>query len=632
MRPEDLGIGKLFEKVRDAIVVAEAQTQRMILWNPAAERVFGYSASEAVGLRVEALVPDQLKEEHRAGIARYAKTGHGPYIDSDEPLELPAVRKNGEHIWVELSLSPIEPEGGEGGDGRFVVAIIRDVTRRRRAEEELSRYAAEVADLYNNAPCGYHSLDKEGTFIAINDTELAWLGYSREEVVGRMKFSDIVTGQSLQTFEETYPRFMEQGWIRDLEFELVRKDGTSMWVLLSATAIKDAQGNFVASRSTFIDITERKRAEETHARLAAIVESSDDAILGTTLEGIITSWNRGAERIYGYPAEEVVGRPITVLAPPERADEIPAILRKVRRGERVDHYDTLRIRKDGGRIYVSITVSPIRDSKGKVAGVSTVARDITEHKRAEEEIRRLNETLERRVAERTAQLAESKNELRDLLGKLLVAQEEERRRVAYEVHDGLTQLAIATYHRLQVFADDHPPGTTVGEGELDRVLWLARQTVEEARRVIEGLRPTALDEFGLGVAVRQQLEELERDGWQTSYEEDLGEERLPSEVETALYRVAQEALTNARKHADAARAHVALRRSTPEMVRLEVADEGRGFDPSSLSQNAAGPGEQVGLSSMRERVALLGGVLELKSKPGAGTTVIAEVPLSRPSE
>jgi PAS domain S-box-containing protein len=632
MDPEDLGIGKLFEKVRDAIVVAEAQTQRMILWNPAAERVFGYSASEAVGLRVEALVPDQLKEEHRAGIARYAKTGHGPYIDSDEPLELPAVRKNGEHIWVELSLSPIEPEGGEGGDGRFVVAIIRDVTRRRRAEEELSRYAAEVADLYNNAPCGYHSLDKEGTFIAINDTELAWLGYSREEVVGRMKFSDIVTGQSLQTFEETYPRFMEQGWIRDLEFELVRKDGTSMWVLLSATAIKDAQGNFVASRSTFIDITERKRAEETHARLAAIVESSDDAILGTTLEGIITSWNRGAERIYGYPAEEVVGRPITVLAPPERADEIPAILRKVRRGERVDHYDTLRIRKDGGRIYVSITVSPIRDSKGKVAGVSTVARDITEHKRAEEEIRRLNETLERRVAERTAQLAESKNELRDLLGKLLVAQEEERRRVAYEVHDGLTQLAISTHQHLQAFATNHPPGTTAGEAELDRLRLLAQQTVEEARRVIEGLRPTALDEFGLGVAVRQQLEELERDGWQTSYEEDLGEERLPSEVETALYRVAQEALTNARKHADAARAHVALRRSTPEMVRLEVADEGRGFDPSSLSQNAAGPGEQVGLSSMRERVALLGGVLELKSKPGAGTTVIAEVPLSRPSE
>ncbi len=199
--------------------------------------------------------------------------------------------------------------------------------------------------------------------------------------------------------------------------------------------------------------------------------------------------------------------------------------------------------------------------------------------------------------------------------------------MAYEVHDGLTQLAIATHQHLQVFADDHPPGATVGEGDLDRVLWLARQTVVEARRVIEGLRPTALDDFGLAVAVRQQLEELEKEGLQTSYEEDLGEERLPSEVETALYRVAQEALTNARKHAGAARARVTLRRSGPGRVRLEVADEGRGFDPSASSQNTAGPGEKVGLSSMRERVALLGGVLELKSKPGVGTTVIAEVPI-----
>ena len=136
-----------------------------------------------------------------------------------------------------------------------------------------------------------------------------------------------------------------------------------------------------------------------------------------------------------------------------------------------------------------------------------------------------------------------------------------------------------------------------------------------------------MDDFGLAVAIRQQLEELEKEGWQTSYEESLGKERLPSEVETALYRVAQEALTNAKKHTRAARARVTLRRSAHGRVRLEVADEGSGFDPSASSQNTAGSGEKVGLSSMRERVALLGGVLELKSKPGVGTTVIAEVPI-----
>src|SRR3954451_17724928 len=122
MRPEDLGIGRLFERIQDAVIVADAKTQQIVLWNPAAERVFGYSTSEALELRVEALVPEYLKARHRAGIAHYAKTAHGPYIDSQELLELPAVTKDGEEIHIELSLGPIGlVEESDGGDGRFVL-------------------------------------------------------------------------------------------------------------------------------------------------------------------------------------------------------------------------------------------------------------------------------------------------------------------------------------------------------------------------------------------------------------------------------------------------------------------------------------------------------------------------------
>jgi PAS domain S-box-containing protein len=142
VRPQDLGIGSLIERVRDAVVVADAKTQRIVLWNPAAEKMFGYSPSEALEMRVEALVPGSLKARHRAGIARYAETGHGPLIDSDTPLDLPALRKDGQEIRVELSLSPVglvhatdDPVGG----GRFVLAIIRDATERRRAEEAIQR-------------------------------------------------------------------------------------------------------------------------------------------------------------------------------------------------------------------------------------------------------------------------------------------------------------------------------------------------------------------------------------------------------------------------------------------------------------------------------------------------------------
>ena len=137
MRPRDLGIGGLFEKVRDAVIVAEAETQQIVLWNQVATTIFGYSTTEALGLHVEALVPEHLKDQHRVGIARYAKMGHGPYIDSHRPLELPALRKDGRAIYVELSLSPIGPVDDANDDKHFVLAIIRDISERKQAEEEI---------------------------------------------------------------------------------------------------------------------------------------------------------------------------------------------------------------------------------------------------------------------------------------------------------------------------------------------------------------------------------------------------------------------------------------------------------------------------------------------------------------
>src|SRR5919107_3211492 len=140
LRPEDLGFGKLFERIQDAVIVAEASTQRIVLWNAAAAKMFGHSTSEALKMRVEDLVPEPLKDAHRAGITRYARTGQGRYIDSDAPLDFPALRKNGQEIRVELSLSPIRPvHDADDGEAQFVLAIIRDVTERKRAEEAVSQ-------------------------------------------------------------------------------------------------------------------------------------------------------------------------------------------------------------------------------------------------------------------------------------------------------------------------------------------------------------------------------------------------------------------------------------------------------------------------------------------------------------
>jgi signal transduction histidine kinase len=224
------------------------------------------------------------------------------------------------------------------------------------------------------------------------------------------------------------------------------------------------------------------------------------------------------------------------------------------------------------------------------------------------------------------ELAEREKRLQELLGKTLEAQEEERRRVAFEVHDGLAQVAVAAHQRLQAFARRYPPDSEKGREDLDRILRLVRQTVEDSRRVIADLRPTALDDFGLSVALRQEVEELRDAGWRVEYEDKIGDQRLPTSAEVALFRIAQEAMTNARKHAQTRRLRLTLR-SQEGTVDLEVRDWGRGFDSASL-QNRNGPGERIGLSGMRERVGLLGGEFEVRSRPGEGTSVKARVPLS----
>lgn len=179
--------------------------------------------------------------------------------------------------------------------------------------------------------------------------------------------------------------------VRGVEAIAERPDGTRIWFVPYPTPLRDAEGRVVGGINMLMDITERRRAEEAlrqvaevQARLAAIVEYSDDAIVGKSLDGIITSWNRGAERLFGYTAEEAVGQSITILFPPHRLHEEAGILERIRRGEPIDHYETVRRRKDGTLVDVSLSISPVRDADGRIVGISKIARDITERKRAEE--------------------------------------------------------------------------------------------------------------------------------------------------------------------------------------------------------------------------------------------------------
>jgi PAS domain S-box-containing protein len=184
--------------------------------------------------------------------------------------------------------------------------------------------------------------------------------------------------------------------INGMEAAAERPDGTRVPFMAFPSPLRDAAGNVRGGVNMLIDITERKRSEEIAQEFALIVECCDDAVLSKDLNGIIKTWNKGAERLFGYTAEETIGRPVTMLIPADRQNEEPGILQRLRRGERIDHYETVRRRKDGGMIDISLTVSPIKNSAGRIIGASKIARDITERKRSQEHIALLAREVDHR--------------------------------------------------------------------------------------------------------------------------------------------------------------------------------------------------------------------------------------------
>ncbi len=263
------------------------------------------------------------------------------------------------------------------------------VLQQRRSQARVRRSEQELADFFDNATIGLHWVGPDGTIIRANRAELNLLGYTAEEYIGHhiAEFhvdADVIT--------DILHRLWAGKEVRDHEARMRCRDGSIKHVLIDSSVLWE-DGNFIHTRCFTRDITEQRREEEIRLRLAAIVESSEDAIISKALDGTITSWNRGAEKLYGYAAAEIVGRPISVLIAPGHEDDFPVIMQRLAGGERIQQYETVRVCKDGRLVDVSLTVSPIHDAMGRIQGASKIARDITQRKRAEEALRRQTERL-----------------------------------------------------------------------------------------------------------------------------------------------------------------------------------------------------------------------------------------------
>ena len=384
----------IVEGAPDAILIAD-RDRRITLVNRSTEILFGYSRAELVGQPLEMLVPQRFRDRHPDLVANFLLAPKARSMGAGRDLF--GLRKDGSEVPIEIGLNPIETAAG-----RYTLASIIDITERKRAEERF-RLVVEAA------PNAIIMADRDGRITLVNRNAEGMFGYSRAELLGQLlemlippRFRDRHPHFVSNYFEA--PKVRSMGTGRDL-FGL-RKDGTEVPIEIGLNPIEMSGGWFTLA--SIIDITERKRAEEMHQRMTSLVESADDAIVTKSLDGVIRSWNPGAERLLGYRADEIIGQSIGRLIPEGREDEERMILDHIRSGKRFSHYETVRRRNDGSLVDVSLTISPLHNRAGVVVGASKIMRDITERKRAAEALQesemQFRSTLEQRVADRTSEL------------------------------------------------------------------------------------------------------------------------------------------------------------------------------------------------------------------------------------
>jgi PAS domain S-box-containing protein len=490
----------------------------------------------------------------------------------------------------------------------------------RSPSEQASSLLAAIVDSSDDVII---SKNLDGIITSWNKAAERVFGYSAREAIGS-HITLIIPKDRLKEEDTIIARVKRGERLEHFDTLRQRKDGTLIDLSLTISPVKDSSGRIVGASKVAREITERKRSERSTALLAAIVDSSDDAIVSKTLDGIITSWNKSAERMFGYRPEDAIGKHITLIIPRDRWSEETTIIERLRRGERIDHFQTVRCREDGALLDVSLTISPVKDSAGNIVGASKVARDITAQVRAaellrdsEDRFRRLSQSLDSEVRSRT-------RELRELSWQLMRARDEERRHVARELHDSAGQsLAVLAMQVDQLLrkASNHPE---LG-ADIEQIRETVRLLHSEIRTTSYLLHPPLLDESGLQAALSWYAGGLtERNGLHIDVEisDHLG--RLPRDLELTVFRFVQEALTNIHRHSGAAKAWIVISRSQPG-ITAEVRDDGSGMSPERLQQIRSG-GSGVGIRGMRERISQFQGSMQIHSD-STGTKVSVQIPI-----
>jgi PAS domain S-box-containing protein len=609
---------------------------RISTWNRGAEKLFGYSSAEVASEPIRMLFPPQAEREVSEITVRINR---GEVVDH---CEMVLCGKGGAHIEVSAMLSPIKDAVGA------IIGIsssFRDITPQKFAEREIYRLNKELEGalkeskerfklMVNSIPQLAWMADSEGLIFWYNERWYEYTGTTFEQME-RCGWQSVHDPAILPTVIVRWKAAIALGAAFDMEFPLRGADGCFRLFLTRVRPARDFEGSVVRWFGTNTDITDLRRAEEMRERQAAIIDSSDDAIIGIvgkTLDGRITTWNRGAENLFGYSAVEAIGKPIQMLIPPDKESEEPEILARIGRGEGVEHFETVRVRKGGERIDVSVTISPIRDSTGAIVGASKIARDITQRKRSEEAFHEQAKALA--LAQLHSQQMQLKDEffshvsheLRSPLTAIRQFVTILTDRLAGDLNaeqDQYLEVVLRNVKQLQSMIDDLFEVSGIGAGKL-------RIDLEDAS-VSEAIADTCNSLHGAAKAKGISLSSDVQCDLPSAYAD-------PVRIRQILIILADNAIKFTPANGTV-KIHARVLKEDPNRMVLEVSDSGCGISPEMCERiferlfqaqdprNAGRKGLGLGLYICKELVTRQGGQIRVQSGFGEGAVFSMTFPI-----
>lgn len=604
----------IIDNIPVMLFVKEAKDLRFVVWNKAGEKLTGFPREEVLKKTDCDLFSKESADYFRETDRRVLKSGN--FLDIAEE----AIQTSKGTRLLHTKKVPFSMEGAQ-----YLLGVSEDITEKKRAQEALHESEARFRAIFEQAPVGINQVDLNNVPLRVNQKLLDIVGYSFEELKTKTLLHDLTHPDDLD-YSQEYDRKIKAGELDrySIEKRYIRKDGSIVWVHLTKTTIQDTDGKPVFLIALVEDITERRQAEaqirKQQQLLSTIVDTLPLNLFIRDREERFVLINKYAASTVGRPKEEVIGKRLADVFPHQVVESFRAHDVIVWNSQKTLLIEE-RIHQLGDEKYVLAGKLPLY-LEGESPLLLGYSIDITERKRAEDALQRAHDELEDKVRERTEELNNAYQTLRKLSSHMQVAREDERTRIAREVHDEMGGVLTAIKIDISMLKQRQEANDQVATPELDRTLQLVDTAVTSLRRIITDLRPSILDTLGLQAALEWQLQEFEkRTKVRCSFQMKGDEYELDDGRATAVFRIFQEALTNVAKHAQATRLDV-FGKVTEDEIIIKIKDNGVGITKERCLNSGA-----FGILGMQERARIFNGSVRVAGEPSKGTSVLIKFPL-----